>query len=129
MTIPRPIARVLLVDDDDDIRTICALTLERVGRWEVTTASSGEEALRHATSTAFDLIVLDMMMPGMDGVDTLRALRACSTTSQVPVVFMTAKAHPQELQLFRDEGAAGVIAKPFDPLRLPQEIERILREP
>jgi CheY-like chemotaxis protein len=120
------IRTVLLVDDDPDIRLIGELALAKVGGWQVVTASSGPEAVAVAGTACPDLVLLDMMMPGMDGMQTLRELRSHDGTAPIPVLFMTAKVLPSEIAAYRDAGAQGVIPKPFDPLALPDAIRRAL---
>jgi two-component system OmpR family response regulator len=120
-------SRLLLVEDDEAIRTIAHLSLERIGGWSVLDASSGDEALRILTSgERFAVIVMDVMMPGLDGPDTLRRLRDDGLLADTPVVFLTAKAQRAERERLSALGAMGVIAKPFDPLTLPQELSRLL---
>ena len=119
--------RLLLVDDAQDIRTIARLSLERVGGWTVVEAAGGEEALAAlAQRGPFDAVLLDVMMPRLDGPTTLRLLREHGLGEDVPVVFLTAKAQPAELRSLRARDVAGAIAKPFDPLALPGELERLL---
>jgi CheY-like chemotaxis protein len=120
------IRKVLLVDDEDDIRTIGQLSLSRVGGWQTVLASSGAEALSKAAAEGPDLILLDVMMPGMDGPTTLGKLRAQEATAKTPVIFMTAKIQKQEVARYLELGAVGVIGKPFDPMTLPAEIKRLL---
>jgi len=118
--------RLLLVDDDAAIREIARLSLERVGGWEVVSAASGSAAIEIVEAgESFDLVVLDVMMPGIDGPTALRRLRG-RLPDNVPVVFLTAKLQPADRARLTDLGAAGVIAKPFDPMVLPDEIERIV---
>jgi CheY-like chemotaxis protein len=121
--------RVLLVDDDDAIREIARLALERIGDWEVTTASSGATALEVAKRDApFDAVVLDVMMPGHDGPETLSLLRERSALgAATPAIFLTAKLQPADRERLRQIGAAGVIAKPFDPATLAAELDSILQ--
>lgn len=116
---------VLLVDDEPDIRTIGAMSLQRVGKLEVRTASSGAQAIELATQEAPDVILLDVMMPGADGPETLSLLRANPTTAAIPVVFMTAKVLRDEIDRWLSLGAIGVIRKPFDPMTLPDELRAI----
>ena len=116
--------RVLLVDDEDDIRGIAALSLSKVGGMEVAQANSGAEGIRKAREERPDVILLDMMMPGMDGLATFRELRGDPKTSEIPVVFLTAKAMSSEVERLKSQGASGVLIKPFDPMALP----RLLRE-
>ena len=117
--------KILFVDDDEDIRTIAHLSLTAVGGWQVTLADSGLQALEEARREPPDLIILDMMMPNVNGLETLRRLRAEERTASIPVIFMTAKVQKAEIEQYRAAGA-GVIAKPFDPMTLPAEICRVL---
>ncbi|CAM3712115.1 response regulator [Corallococcus sp. ZKHCc1 1396] len=121
-----PIQKVLLVDDEDDIRTIGQLSLSRVGKWQTVLAASGAEALEKAAAEAPDLILLDVMMPGMDGPTTFGRLRAQPATANTPIIFMTAKIQKQEVARYLELGAVGVIGKPFDPMTLPQEIRKLV---
>ncbi|WP_434383057.1 response regulator [Melittangium boletus] len=121
-----PIRKVLLVDDEADIRTIGQLSLSRVGKWETVLAASGDEALVKADAERPDLILLDVMMPGMDGPTTLARLRAQASTAQTPVIFMTAKIQKHEVARYLELGAVGVIGKPFEPLTLPAEIKKLV---
>jgi CheY-like chemotaxis protein len=113
------IRKVLVVDEDPDLRRIVELTLRAVASWQVLLAESGEEGLVLAARERPDVILLDVMMPGMDGPTTLARLRAQPRTASVPVIFITAKAQKHETARYLDLGAAGVIQKPFDPLRRP----------
>jgi len=121
------IRKVLLVDDEADIRKIAALALSRVGGWEVVQADSGGDAVRAAQKELPDVILLDVMMPGMDGPATLAELRANPTTAAIPVIFVTAKIKGPERERIALLGVAGIISKPFDAMRLPDEI-RVLIE-
>jgi CheY-like chemotaxis protein len=119
--------RLLLVDDDDDIRTIATISLERVGGWTVVAASSGAQALELASAgPPFDAVLLDVMMPDLDGPATLDRLRSGPLGPDVPVVFLTAKLQPADQERLNRLGAAGVLAKPFDPMGLPRDLERVL---
>ncbi|MCY1075597.1 response regulator [Archangium lansingense] len=120
------IRKVLLVDDEDDIRTIGQISLSRVGGWQTVLAASGAEAVSKAAAEQPDLILLDVMMPGMDGPTTLGQLRAQPATAKTPVIFMTAKIQKQEVARYLELGAVGVIGKPFDPMTLPTEIKKLL---
>lgn len=120
------IRKVMLVDDEVDIRTIGEMALESVGQWQVVAAASGEEALELAARERPDVILLDVMMPKMDGPTTFARLREQPDTADTPVIFMTAKVQKQEVARYLDLGASGVIAKPFDPMTLPDEIRRTL---
>lgn len=120
--------RVLFVEDDPDIQTVARMALEVVGGFTVLGCGSGEEALERVEAFAPDLILLDVIMPGMDGLETLRALRllpGIGGIAAVPVVFMTAKVQAQEVLEYRAAGAVDVIAKPFDPMTLPATVRSI----
>jgi CheY-like chemotaxis protein len=117
---------VLIIDDDEDVRYVAHVSLGRVGGMTVIEAASGEEGVARARSEKPDFILLDMMMPGMDGAATFRALRASAQTDRIPVVFLTAKAMASEVQRLEDLGAKGVLRKPFDPMTLASEIRTIL---
>ena len=118
-------ARLLHVDDECDIQEVVKMSLELVGDFEVELAVSGAEGLAKAGSLLPDLILLDVMMPGMDGPATLRALREQPRTSGIPVIFMTAKVQSHEIAQYLALGALGVIAKPFDPMSLPDQVRRL----
>jgi len=122
------ISSVLMVDDDANIRRITQLVLTRVVPWEVKLATSGKEALELLVDYQPDLILLDVMMPGMDGPTTLSNIRQTYGNAAPPVIFMTAKALKTEVELYLNLGSAGVITKPFDPKGLPDEIFSILQK-
>jgi CheY-like chemotaxis protein len=117
---------ILLIDDEDDIREVTAMSLEAVAGWRVTCASSGREGIELAKQSTPDAILLDVMMPEQDGPDTLRLLREDDATAKLPIVFLTAKAHATERQRFLEIGATGTLSKPFDPLVLARQISEIL---
>jgi two-component system OmpR family response regulator len=121
--------KVLIIDDDADIRTIAGLSLSRLGGMTVIEASSGAEGLRKAEEERPDVILLDMMMPTMDGSETLAALRAQPATATTPVIFLTAKAVLVEVERMRDLGAAGVLIKPFDPRTLAGDVRALVDPP
>jgi CheY-like chemotaxis protein len=110
--------KVLIVDDEDDIRQVARLALSRVGGMDVVDTGRSEDAVGIAAREKPDAILLDVMMPGRDGPATLAALRADGRTAAIPVVFLTAKAMPAEIQRLQALGAAGVLTKPFDPMTL-----------
>lgn len=120
------IHKVLLVDDDPNIRIIAEITLTDIGNWEVVAASCGLDAIEKAQAEKPDLILLDVMMPGMDGPTTLSKLRECMNPMP-PVIFLTAKVQSTEVALYQQLGAAGVIRKPFDPVTLPDEIMALVK--
>lgn len=117
--------RVMMVEDEQDIQLIARLALERVGKLNVLVCSSGAEALEQGPDFAPQMIMLDVMMPGMDGPTTLERLREIPQLVDVPVVFMTAKVQRQDEERYRALGAIGVIAKPFDPMSLAQTLKTI----
>lgn len=117
--------RILCVEDEPDIRAIVRMALETVGGFSVRTCGSGPEALAQVAEFGPDLILLDVMMPGMDGPGTLNALRRLPAAAGIPVAFMTAKVQPQELAALRALGALDVIAKPFDPMTLAETVRQI----
>jgi two-component system OmpR family response regulator len=122
----KTVSKVLLVDDEPHIRRIGELSLKGVGKWTAVLAASGAEAIGLAERECPDLILLDVMMPGMDGPATLQQLRASNATARIPVIFMTAKVQKHEVDKYLAAGAVGVIPKPFDPMALPAQILQIL---
>jgi len=118
--------RVLLVDDEDDIREVAGMSLETVAGWTVLNARSGREGLKVAAEQQPDAILLDVMMPDMDGPMTFQNLKSAPATAHIPVIFLTAKAQTREQRGFRELGAEGVISKPFDPLTLADQVAEIL---
>jgi CheY-like chemotaxis protein len=119
--------RVLHVDDDPDIREVVDLSLGLDPAFVTRSCSSGQEALALAMDWPPDIILLDVMMPVMDGPSTLARLREHAQTASTPVVFMTARAQTREINHFRSLGAAGVISKPFDPMTLAASVRRHLQ--
>lgn len=117
---------VLLIDDDEMIREVAEISLVAVGGWEVMTADSGEEGLGKAIAGQPDAILLDVMMPGLDGPATLQRLKADPATSGIPVVFLTAKVQQAEQQQWIDLGVVGVLLKPFDPMVLASQVAELL---
>jgi diguanylate cyclase (GGDEF)-like protein len=113
-----PLKRILMIEDEPDIQAVAQLALEALGGFQVRVCSTGREGIQAAAAFDPDLILLDVMMPGMDGPSTLRALRAVPQRVSTPVVFMTAKVQPQEVAEYRAMGVLDVIAKPFDPMTL-----------
>ena len=114
--------RVMLVEDDTDIRMILEFSLRKIGGYEVLACPSGQSALAQAPVFRPDLVLLDVMMPDMTGPETLAALRLLPEMRGVPMVFLTAKAMPEEVESLLCHGATGVIVKPFDPVTLPEQI-------
>ncbi len=125
MTARRALERVLYVDDEADLREIARLSLATIGGLEVDTAASGTDALALAGTIRPDLVILDVMMPGMDGPTTLGKLREVFGSSPVPTVFLTARSEASELTRLRALGAVEVITKPFDPMDLAERVRAI----
>ena len=120
--------RILYVEDEPDIRMVAQMALQAVGGFTVIACASGQEALEAAPGASADLLLLDVMMPGMDGPSTLKALRALPATANTPVIFMTAKVQAAEVAVYKGLGALEVIPKPFDPMELSAQIQRIWAE-
>lgn len=118
--------KVLVVDDEEDVRRIARMSLTRVGQMDVVVAQDAEEGRRRAHSERPDVVLLDVMMPGTDGPALLFALRQDPATRDIPVVFLTAHSLPGEVGRLKALGAAGVIAKPFDPMELPAQLRALL---
>jgi CheY-like chemotaxis protein len=118
--------KVLVIDDEKDVRYIAQISLGRIGNMIVIEASSGQEGIARAKSEHPDFILLDMMMPGMDGAATFRALREDEETASIPVIFLTAVAKVAEVQCLKDLGARGVVLKPFDPITLASDLTAML---
>ena len=123
-----PIEKVLLVDDEPDIRRLGALCLKSLGRWVVVTASNGDEAFDVALAELPDVIVMDVMMPGTDGPTALGKLKSNPKTKDIPIIFLTAVTKPQDIEHLLSLGACGVVAKPFEPKKLPAEIKRCVEQ-
>jgi CheY-like chemotaxis protein len=118
--------KVLIIDDEDDIREVAALSLESIAGWDVVMASSGAQGLARAIEHQPDAILLDVMMPGMDGPSTFRELRANPATAKIPVLLLTAKVQSSDQRRFADLGVEAVLFKPFDPLTLSDQIADVL---
>ena len=119
--------RILYVDDEADLREIAVMSLELDPEIQVRTAASGAEALEQAKQWQPALILLDVMMPGMDGPTTLAALSADPDTSEIPAAFITAKTHPRHVTDLKALGARAVLAKPFDPMSLAGNVRTLLQ--
>jgi CheY-like chemotaxis protein len=118
--------KILIIDDEDDIREVASLSLETVAGWEVIKASSGAQGIARAAEQRPDAILLDVMMPGMDGPATFRELRKNPATAAIPVLLLTAKVQGTDQRRFADLGVEAVLFKPFDPLALSTLISRAL---
>ena len=114
--------RILIIDDEDDIREVAALSLETVAGWQVITANSGAQGLARAIEHQPDAILLDVMMPGMDGPSTFRELRKNPATAHIPVLLLTAKVQSSDQRRFAGLGVEAILFKPFDPLTLSTQI-------
>ena len=119
------LSKILVVDDEPDIREIASIALERMGGYTVQLCADGPSAIATAAEFQPQLVLLDMMMPQMDGLQTLDELRKIPATAEVPIIFVTAKAQPDELALYKEKSGADVISKPFDPLVLPAAVQEI----
>ncbi|MBX9754624.1 MAG: response regulator [Pseudomonadaceae bacterium] len=117
--------RILHVEDDLSIQAVAKVALEAVGGFTVLSCSSGQAALDQVQGFAPDFILLDVMMPGMDGPQTLERLGLLVDIRQIPVAFMTAKVQPNEIEHYRSLGARDVIIKPFDPMQLATQVRAI----
>jgi CheY-like chemotaxis protein len=118
--------RILIIDDEDDIREVAAMSLETVAGWEVMVANSGAQGLTRAAMYKPDAILLDVMMPGMDGPTTFRELQKNPATAKSPVLFLTAKVQATDRARFAGLGIQAVLVKPFDPLALSTQIANVL---
>lgn len=118
--------RVLIIDDEETIQTVVQFGIRMATGWDVFTASSGPQGIQTAQNEQPDVILLDVMMPDMDGIATFKALQSHPETEHIPVIFLTAKAQTSEKRQFHDLGVSGVITKPFNSLDLPEQIAKIL---
>lgn len=117
--------RILAVEDEEDISRILELSLRQIGKYDVKLCRNGQDALRAIEAFTPQLLLLDFMMPGMDGLTLMRELRKLPVTAETPVIFLTAKSQPYEIQEYLEAGAVAVIQKPFDPMKLSDEIRAI----
>jgi CheY-like chemotaxis protein len=117
---------ILIIDDESDIRDVAQMGLQLISGWVVATASSGFDGVAQASADRPDAILLDVMMPDMDGPETLRLLRADPSTAVVPVVFLTARSQVADMEWLKGLGASGVIPKPFDPITLADDLTKVL---
>lgn len=124
-----PPKRILIVDDEESIQKVVKLSLKMEASWESITASSGMEGIRQAEIHQPDAILLDVMMPDMDGVETFAALQNNPKTKAIPVILLTAKTQSAEKRLFQEMVVSGVITKPFKPLALASTISQLLQWP
>ena len=127
MTKPH-LQKILYVEDEPDIQIITKMALESLGGYELEVCSSGSEAIRKASAFKPDLVLLDVMMPEMDGPTTLKNLQTQGLVEDVPIVFMTAKVQNHEIKHYKDIGAADIIQKPFDPMTLADRVNTIWQQ-
>lgn len=121
----RPLERISCVEDDADVRAIAQIVLTDLAGFEVQFCASGAEAIEQIPGFDPDLILLDVVMPGMDGLSTLEALRSIRSLAQTPVIFVTGDEDMQETDRYRSAGAIGVVGKPFDPVELPLKLRQL----
>ena len=119
--------RILLIDDEDDIREVASLTLEATAGWEISTANSGANGIQTALTEKPEAILMDVMMPEMDGPTTFREMQKIPELAGIPVILLTAKVQGVDQRRFADLGVAAVLFKPFDPMTLAQQIADVLR--
>lgn len=124
MSLPQ-LKKILYVDDAQDLRKMVEVSLGRMGGYELKLCESGEAALVEVLSFAPDLMLLDVMMTGMSGPETLELMRQAPELANIPVIFMTSKATPEEIDNYKQLGAIEVIPKPFDPMQLPEKIQQV----
>jgi CheY-like chemotaxis protein len=119
--------RILIIDDEDDIREVAALSLEATAGWQVLTANSGAQGIQTAIAQQPDAILMDVMMPGVDGPTTFREMQQIPSISHIPVLLLTAKVQGVDKRRFADLGVAAILFKPFDPLTLAEQIAESLQ--
>ena len=117
--------KILVVDDDPDLQKIARLSLEKKGGFIVQVCDSGNQALKDVKAFQPDLILLDVVLPDMNGMETLSALRKLPEAAQIPVFFLTARVSPQETEKYKELGAAGLIRKPFHPMKLADQVKEL----
>jgi CheY-like chemotaxis protein len=118
--------RILIIDDEDDIREVAALSLEATAGWQILTASSGSAGIELAAAEQPDAILMDVMMPGVDGPTTFAYMQQNPAIAHIPVLLLTAKVQGVDQRRFSGLGLAGILFKPFDPLTLAQQISTAL---
>ncbi len=119
------LTKILLAEDEPDIRAICTISLESIGGFEVLACENGQRVLDCVDAFQPDLVVLDVMMPELDGPNTLARLQQNAATKDTPVVFLTARNQPADVERLRGLGALEVLSKPFDPMSLPGAMQEI----
>jgi two-component system OmpR family response regulator len=124
----KKLQNILYAEDEEDIRTIAKIALEDIGGFTVKYCNNGKEALEAVSEFKPQLLLLDVMMPGMDGPTTLEALRNIHHLDNVPAIFMTAKIQPSEIVQYKEMGVLDVITKPFDPMTLAENINAVWKK-
>jgi len=119
--------KIMYVEDEPDIQTIARIALEQIGGFDLLVCSSGQAALDQVSDFAPDIILLDVMMPEMDGIETFRQLKTLPACAGIPVVFMTARVQTHEIKEYLALGAVDVIAKPFSPITLADQVKTIIQ--
>jgi two-component system OmpR family response regulator len=123
-----PLKSIILVEDEPDIQILIKIALETVGKFNTQIFSSGKELIKRIDSLSADLILLDVMMPDMDGMTVLLNLRKNPHSSKIPVIFITASVSNKDIAKYKKTGALDVIAKPFDPMTLADRVKQIWKE-
>ena len=118
--------RILVIDDEDNVREVTKMSLEVMGGWDTLAASSGTDGITLAEAEQPDAILLDVMMPGMDGPTTFQKLQEKESTRAIPVILLTAKVQSADRARFQELGVAGVLTKPFDPATLHEQVAHLL---
>jgi two-component system, OmpR family, response regulator len=121
----KELKKILYAEDEPDVQTVVELTIQTMSNYSIKVCDNGKRLLECVQDYNPDLILLDVMMPEMDGPTTLKNLQENIKTKDIPVVFMTAKAQVHEIETFKESGVLGIITKPFDPINLCSEIEKI----
>ncbi len=116
---------ILYVEDDADIRKTTEMALTMQGRFQVVSCGSGEEALEIAKSASVQMVLLDVMMPGLNGIELFKRLRKLENYKKTPIAFITAKVQPSEIDAYMQMGAIGIIAKPYEPIALPATLNKL----
>ncbi|MGI0485541.1 response regulator [Pantanalinema rosaneae CENA516] len=117
---------ILLIDDDQDIRDVVQLALQKFTQWQVSVAASGQEGLEYAKRQGFDAILLDISMPDMDGFSVFECLQSDPRTQAIPVILLTAKVLPSDRRRFAEMRVSGVISKPFNPISVGNQVAQLL---
>lgn len=120
--------KILYAEDEPDVQVVVELTIQTMSNYEIKVCDNGKKLIECVEDYNPDLILLDVMMPEMDGPTTLKNLKENEATKNIPVAFMTAKAQVHEIENFQKEGIIGVITKPFDPFQLCSDIEALWRK-